>query len=221
MDRRGGFKLALPKHAIETSLREFFKATIAGGLLFLLPMVLILTVLRHAIQRVGKLTKPIADLLPFEAVLGVRRETFLAVVLLIFISLVAGLFAKTKMGRRFIHWCENSFLGGLPQYQLVKSMGEGLARVESAESVQPALVSIEDGWQIAYLLEPLENGWVTVFLPQAPTPMSGNVMYLPADRVRPLDITMVQAMAIVKHIGVGSAEALRGADLRLPAGAGA
>ena len=39
--------------------------------------------------------------------------------------------------------------------------------------------------------------------------------------VRPLDITMVQAMAIVKHIGVGSAEALRGADLRLPAGAGA
>jgi uncharacterized membrane protein len=213
--------MALPKHAIETSLREFFKATIAGGLLFLLPMVLILTVLRHAIQRVGKLTKPIADLLPFEAVLGVRRETFLAVVLLIFISLVAGLFAKTKMGRRFIHWCENSFLSGLPQYQLMKSMGEGLARVESAETVQPALVSIEDGWQIAYLLERLENGWVAVFLPQAPTPMSGNVMYLPAGRVRLLDITMAQARAIVKHIGIGSAEALRSADLRLPAGAGA
>ena len=122
-------------------------------------------------------------------------------------------------GRRFIRWCENSFLGGLPQYQLVKSMAEGLARVESAEGVQPALVSIEDGWQIAYLLEPLENGWVTVFLPQAPTPMSGNVMYLPADRVRPLNITMVQAMTIVKHIGVGSAETLRVADLRLPAGA--
>ena len=31
----------------------------------------------------------------------------------------------------------------------------------------------------------------------------------------------IQAMAIVKHIGIGSAEALRGADLRLPAGAGA
>ena len=213
--------MALQKHGIETSLREFFKATIAGGLLFLLPVVLILIVLRHAMQLAVKFTKPISDLLPVEAVLGVRRETFLAVLLLIFISLVAGLVAKTNAGRRFIRWCENSFLGGLPQYQLVKSMAEGLARVESAESVQPALVSIEDGWQIAYLLEPLENGWVTVFLPQAPTPMSGNVMYLPADRVRPLDITMVQAMAIVKHIGVGSAETLRGADLRLPAGAGA
>jgi uncharacterized membrane protein len=71
---------------------------------------------------------------------------------------------------------------------------------------------------MGYLLEPLEKGWVTVFLPQAPTPMSGNVMYLPADRVRPLGITMVQAMAIVKHIGVGSAEVLHGTDLTLPAG---
>ena len=211
--------MALPKHGIETSLRGFFRATIAGGLLFLLPVVLILIVLRHAMQLAVKFTKPISELLPVESVLGVRREIFLAVLLLIFISLVAGLVAKTNAGRRFLRWCESSFLGGLPQYQLVKSMAEGLAHVESTESVDPALVSIEGGWQIGYLLEPLEDGWVTVFLPQAPTPMSGNVMYLPADRVRPLGITMGQAMALVKHIGVGSAEALRSTDLRLPAGA--
>ena len=49
--------------------------------------------------------------------------------------------------------------------------------------------------------------------------MSGNVMYLPADRVRPLGTTMAQAMAIVKRMGVGSAIVLRGADLTLPPGA--
>jgi uncharacterized membrane protein len=117
--------MALPKQGIGTSLRGFFRATIAGGVLFLLPMVLILIVLRHAMQLAVKFTKPISDLLPVEAVLGVRRETFLAVLLLIFISLVAGLVAKTNAGRRFIRWCENSFLGGLPQYQLVKEHGRG------------------------------------------------------------------------------------------------
>jgi uncharacterized membrane protein len=99
---------------------------------------------------------------------------------------------------------------------MVKSIAEGLAQVENATGLRPALVSIEDGWQIGYLLEALDNGWVTVFLPQAPTPMSGNVMYLPQERVRPLDITMVQAMSIVKRIGVGSGAALRGVDLTLP-----
>ena len=211
--------MALPKERRGISLTGFLKATLAGGLFFLVPVVLIVIVLNHAMQLAAKVAKPISRLLPVEAVMGVWGETCLAVLLLILLSLGAGLIARTKAGKRIMSWFENSFLGGLPQYQVMKSMAQGLSHVESAENVRPALVSIEDGWQMGYLLEPLEKGWVTVFLPQAPTPMSGNVMYLPADRVRPLDITMVQAMAIVKHIGIGSAETLRGADLRLPAGA--
>ena len=211
--------MALPKERIGISLTELLKATMAGGLLFLLPVALIAIVLKQAMQLVEKIVRPISNYLPVEAVIGVWGETVLAAVVLILVSLVAGLVARTNVGRRIMRWFENSLLGGLPQYQMVKSMAEGLAHVESAESVDPALVSIEGGWQIGYLLEPLEDGWVTVFLPQAPTPMSGNVMYLPADRVRPLGITIGQAMALVKHIGVGSAEALRSTDLRLPAGA--
>jgi len=210
--------MALPKERRGISLTGFLRATLVGGLLFLLPVVLIVIVLNHAMQLAVKVAKPISGLLPVEAVIGIRGETCLAVLLLILLSLGAGLVAQTKAGKRILSWSENSFLGGLPQYQVMKSMAEGLAHVESAESVHPALVSIEDGWQMGYLLEPLEKGWVAVFLPQAPTPMSGNVMYLPADRVRPLGITMVQAMAIVKHIGVGSAKVLHGTDLTLPAG---
>jgi hypothetical protein len=121
--------------------------------------------------------------------------------MLVFISVAAGLVARTRAGRGIMRWSENSFLGGLPQYRLVKSMAEGLAQIESADDVKPALVSIEEGWQIGYLLESLENGWVAVFLPQAP-----------------LAITMVEAMSIVKRIGVGSAKVLRGIDLSLPKG---
>ncbi len=142
--------------------------------------------------------------------------TALSVVALVLISFAAGVVARTAAGKRITHWSETSLLGRLPHYQLLKSMAEGLAHIESASGLKLALANIEDGWQIGYLLEQLENDWVAVFLPQAPTPMSGNIMYLPANRVRPLGITMVQAMSIVKAIGVGSAAALRGVDLKLP-----
>jgi uncharacterized membrane protein len=98
----------------------------------------------------------------------------------------------------------------------MKNLAEGVAQIESASGLKPVLVSTGDGWQIGYLLEQLENDWVSVFLPQSPTPMSGNVMYLTAERVRPLAITMVQAISIVKAMGVGSGALLRGVDLRLP-----
>src|SRR4051812_35162833 len=132
--------MALPKERIGISLTEFFKATMAGGLLFLLPVALMAIVLKQAMQLVGKIVRPISNYLPLEAVVGVWGETVLAAVVLILVSLVAGLVARTNIGRRIMRSFENSLLGGLPQYQLVKSMAQGLAHVESAGSVDPALV---------------------------------------------------------------------------------
>jgi uncharacterized membrane protein len=200
----------------ETSLLKLLKATAAGGVLFLLPLILVVVLVGHALRLAGKIAKPVSDSLKVDTVLGSGGETLLAVLVLLAISMAAGLVARTRAGKDVMRWSENSFLGGLPQYQLMKSMAEGLAQVERADGVTPALVNIEEAWQIGYLLEQLEKDWVAVFLPQAPTPFSGNVMYLPAGRVRPLAITMTQAVMIVKHMGIGSAKALHGTDLTLP-----
>lgn len=198
------------------AVKKFMKATIAGGVIFLVPVALVLVILKHAMHFAGKLAHPISAQLHLDDEMAIWAVTIIAVSILISISFVAGIIASTNAGKRVTLWFENSILGGFPQYQMVKSMAEGLAQVENATGVKPALVSIEDGWQIGYLLDTLENGWVAVFLPQSPTPMSGNVMYFPQERIRLLDITMVQAMSIVKRMGVGSRDVLRGVDLTLP-----
>ena len=201
-------------------MTAFLKTTIVGGVLFLLPLAVVLILLGYAFLLASMVAQPISDRLQLQwsDAAGVGAVTILSALLLVIVSFGAGITARTYLGKGITRWFENSLLGRLPQYQMVKSMAEGLAQFETASGIKPALISIEGGWQIGYLLEPLENGWLSVFLPQAPTPMSGNIMYLPADRVRPLDITMVEAMAIIKRIGVGSGQALRGADLKLPMG---
>ena len=202
-------------------MTAFLKTTMLGGILFLLPLAIVLMVLGYALGLASKVAQPISEKLQLDAwgtVPGVGIVTVLSALVLVLLAFAAGLVARTYTGERLTRWFEGSLLGRLPQYQMVKSMTEGLARLESDSGIKPALVSIEGGWQMGYLLEPLENGWLSVFLPQAPTPMSGNVMYLPAERVRPLDITMVDAMSIIRRIGVGSGDALHGADLKQPPG---
>lgn len=200
-------------------MKAFLKATVIGGVLFLLPLALVLLVLGHAMRFAAKIAEPIVERFGLDAIghfAGVGAVTITAAIILVFLSFAAGIAARTAPGRRVSQWFESSILGSLPQYQLVKSMAEGLTQIEGANGFKPVLVSVEDGWQLGYLLERLSDGWVAVFLPQSPTPMSGNIMYFPAQRVRPLDISMIQATALVKRLGAGSAEALRDADLRLP-----
>jgi uncharacterized membrane protein len=200
------------------TLSEFVKTTIIGGASFLLPAAIIIFILSYALRLVRRIAEPISQSLHLDHLVGagIGTVTILSVAVLVLISFAGGVVARTAAGRRVTRWSESSFLGRFPHYQVLKSMAEGLAHIENATGLKPVLVNIEDAWQIGYLLEQLENDWVVVFLPQAPSPMSGNVMYMPVGRVRPLDITMVQAMSIVKAMGVGSSAALRGVDLRLP-----
>lgn len=201
-------------------MREFVKTTIIGGVLFLLPVAFVLFVLSFAFRLMKNLASPVIHLLRLDHlgnVAGVGVATIASVLVLVLLSFAAGMIARTAVGKRVARWSEKSLFDHIPYYRLVKGMAEGLAHIESGSGLKPVLVNIGDSWQIGYMLEEqLEGGWIVALVPRAPSPLSGTIMYLPSDRVRPLGITLVQAMSIVKAMGAGSSAALRGVDLRLP-----
>ena len=198
-------------------IQKFIYTTVVGGLLFLVPVVLLGLVLRQAMQFAGKVARPIAAMFPANQIAGVALATVISAALVLLVAFGAGLFSRTPTGRRVTRWVEESFLGNLPQYRVVTSMAAGLTKVEESDSLKPVLVEADGGWQLAYLLEALHDGWVAVFVPQSPTPMSGNVLYVTQERVRPLEMGMAEAMKLVKNLGAGSAESLKSVDLSVPA----
>ena len=88
----------------KNSFVGFLKATLAGGLLFLLPVVLVLIVFQRAMKYALGAAKPISHLLPVESVIGAYGEDALAIFMLILVSLLAGLVARTREGRRIMRW---------------------------------------------------------------------------------------------------------------------
>lgn len=188
------------------------KATLVGGLAFLLPLVVVLALLGKAMTFAAHLMQPVVEHIP-PSPLTASIVGIASLVALIVVSLMAGLVAHTQIARRVVEKLEDTILGGIPQYQFAKSAASSFAQLEQSEGLEPVLVSIEGGWQLGYRIEALHDGWVAVMLPQSPTPMSGNVMYVSAGRIRKLDITMMQAMSIVKRLGAGSADALKATQL--------
>ena len=188
----------------------FFKTTITGGVLYLVPIIALLAVIGKAHEISSKLVMPLAARIPFESPFGLEKPKLLAVVMLVLFCFLAGLFARTARAKRIINWLEDTVLANLPGYSFIKSLGESMVGMESEDAHEVVLARIEDAWQIAFLVERLDGGHVTVFVPGAPSPWSGSVYFMTEDRVKPLEIPLKSALNCVKRLGVGSKTIMRG-----------
>jgi len=98
------------------------KTTVLGGLLFLLPLVLVWKLLREVFGYASKLVAPLARFAPAENLIGFAVVDVLAVVILVLVAFLAGLAARTASGKRITERIEQLFLRKMPGYTLIKSM---------------------------------------------------------------------------------------------------
>ena len=191
---------------------RILKATLIGGLLFMVPLILMLVVLRKGIEFAKKIVTPVAALAPVESVAGVTIVTLVAALLLVLIAMGFGLFAQTRLGRRIRDWLESTVVGKVPGYSILKGILADPDGVSSTADVKTALAWIEESWVYAFVLEVHPDGNLTVFVPGAPSPLAGAVYFLPEDRVRLLDVPVAPVMKALRGLGIGSAELLAGSS---------
>lgn len=197
---------------------RFLKSTIVGGLLFVLPLLAILVVVRHALHTLADLLGPVAEMLPEQKVAGMVVADVLAIVTIVALCFLAGLFVGTQFGRGINDRLERIVLRKVPGYTLVKGAARGLVGLEADSDLGVALARIEDAWVLAFIVERHDSGLSTVFVPSAPTPAAGAVYYLPDERLKRIDVPVAEAIACVMRLGVGSRELLAKAGLDAPTG---
>ena len=188
----------------------FFKATIVGGLLFMVPLILMVVVLQKGLGLVRKIVVPLAKYFPERTFLGVGMTTILSIAVIVLLCFLFGLVARTAAGRKVRDWLEFTIMGKLPGYALVKGVIQGATGLENEEDVTIALVRIEDAWQIGFVVEVHSDGHRTVYLPGVPNPASGSIFYMTEDRIRPIDAKMGQMLTVIRHLGIGSKDLLKG-----------
>ena len=190
-------------------LLQFTRTTLIGGILFLGPLIVMVVILEKALGIAHKLSDPLAAHLPTVA----HAPVLLACAALALFCFIAGLFALTAPARKIVDWLESTILSKIPGYVFLKGAGESALGFESGAQYPLVLARIEDAWQFGFLVERLEGGHLAVFVPGAPSPMSGAVYFMSAERVRATDISMHSALKCLKRLGVGSGALLRGPDL--------
>jgi uncharacterized membrane protein len=187
---------------------HFFKTTIIGGLLFLVPVGVLIIVLAKVVDLMLLVAEPMADLVPVDTIAGVALANVITAVILILICFVAGLIAQRTIIRTTVEGIEDKFLSKLPGYVLIKGMLSGLQE-DDTHTLYPVLVTFNSAGRIGLEIERLGDGRVVVMTPSSPNPWSGMVHIMEADRVQRLDLPMTAYMENVERFGQGTGELLQ------------
>lgn len=183
----------------------FFKTTLIGGLLVILPIGLVLIV---GLRIIGLLKAAMAPIVSKLLPVGLHFPTLIACLLLLIACAAAGLIARTRFGRGMGEFCERTFLNHIPGYAVTRSLTRRIVNLEEGEEFAPALVEIENALAPAFVVEEHADGRYTVFVPSAPTPEVGAIYIMTADRVHHVDRSFLSTLECISRFGVGSAELL-------------
>lgn len=187
----------------------FIKTTLIGGFLIVFPIAVIFVLLKRAAMAVQPLLEPVMSRLPsevpFPGLIALTAE--LAVVVLG--CFLAGLPAKTRIGRRIGRAVEARLFEKVPGYKLLRSLTRTAMGEEEDVRYKVALVEIEGGLVPSFIIEEHNDGHCTVFVPAVPTPTSGSIYIFPREMVHLVDVPFAKALRCMTKLGAGSGDLLQ------------
>lgn len=186
----------------------FVKSTIVGGIFVLVPLVLLSIVIGEAVRVAYQVVHPLLQWLPFTSASTIALASGVSVIALVLGCFVAGLLARTALSQWFVGSLERLILSFVPSYGLIKNMSQGWLGMKDDGQHQSVLVRLDDATQIGFLMDTLADGRHAVFVPDVPTPWSGSLIFVTADRIEPLPLSTKQTIECLHRLGANASQLL-------------
>lgn len=188
-----------------SSIMVAAKATLLGGIVFLIPGFLAVFVLAKVFGMLKSLAVAVGPRFGIASALGGVLLDVAAIVAVALVCLLAGLVARRATAQRMRTKLDQLLLGAIPGYVFVKGLAENIQQNEAmASSFVPVLVAFDDYCQVAFETHRASGGSVAVYLPGAPNPWSGSVVLVREDRVKRLAVSVTETLKILRALGKGS-----------------
>ena len=190
-----------------TRFSHFLRITIAGGILFLIPVGAIIFIMAKTVSFLYNLSKPITARLPFKNVAGVGVNTLMSIVLLLLVCFLAGIFMRTRLAKKIVRWLEDRVLVYVPGYSYIRARSTDWFSEEKTQSWKPATIFVDDNEVICFVIEETED-YCSIFLPSAPTPSSGSICVRERKNITFLPITVSEAVSMIRQLGKGASSSV-------------
>lgn len=182
------------------------RTTFFGGVLVIMPVVVLIVVLGWLFNFVSDLIRPITDIIIQTAQLHYIFSSIIAITLILLVCFIVGLLIRTRFGNFTYRFLEDNFLKRIPFYKIIKETVIQLFGNQKTLFSAVALVNLYGNGNLvtAFVTDEHDNGYCTVFVPSGPAPTAGFVYHVKNEFVQKVDYPMDQAMRLIISLGSGS-----------------
>ncbi len=210
---------------VKNKTRSFLKRNFVAGLLIIFPLLITIVLFFYLISRVNRYITPliyrgleiVGLSLPFEGFWGALISFTLGLFSTLIIILLIGVIGSNILGRRIISAFDTLMLR-IPLikviYGSVKQISGALAPQTKEELSFEKVALVEYPrkglWVIGLITKESTlktergtgAGLMYVFLPTTPNPTSGMMVLVPKEDIKPLDMTVEEALKLIVSAGL-------------------
>ncbi|MCP4406490.1 MAG: DUF502 domain-containing protein [Gammaproteobacteria bacterium] len=189
-----------------TEKKSVFKTNIIYGLIFLVPLAVIIL----AMAKIVEFLRGIAEPLGYQ---GIFIGAIVAAVTLAFFlgfCFVVGAFVRTRIGAWSFDKLESMILQQIPGYEIVGNVLKGFTKNQEAYSAVTVQLHGPGTAVFGFVMEKHENGRLTVFLPSSPALTVGSIIVVESSLVTFLEAGAKDLANCISQWGIGSSKVLKG-----------
>lgn len=180
---------------------RFVRSTLIGGVIFLLPLIVIGFLVGQAAPVFMTVVNTVAEYLPGESWWTYASVFVAALAIVIIACLLAGLAARLSFSRALAERFEKNLTMLFPRYAIFKDQLAGNLGGEYAEDrLKPVMVPYLTGERIGFEIERDETR-VTVYLPGSPDPWTGTVVFFPPTDVTHFNAPTQDLLSVFEKLG--------------------
>lgn len=188
-------------------LRIFFRTTALGGVVAILPLILIFILFRWIANIIQRSLEPLVSLINTESELVITGLYVLAVIAIILLFFLLGLFIQTRMGHFFRTVFEDQYLSKIPGYKMARETVMQFFGKNKSFFREVVLVDIFNSGTLmtGFITDDHEDSeYLTVFVPTGPNPTSGNIYHVHKAKTVRTNTTVDTGMKSIISCGAGS-----------------
>ena len=185
------------------NLVTFFKTTIIGGLIVIVPLAILTFVVGDAVNSLITLTKPLTEDLPFGVFANAVIALLFVTAIIIAICFTAGFLLSTLWGMAIKNWLEKNIFERIPMYTTLRGLTQKFAGIEGADfPVVEVDLYNSDGRVLGVRVDTLPDERHVVYVPSSPIVTVGQLHILPKTRVTETDLSMTETIGCLSQMGI-------------------